>query len=404
MVWDSGAALGGFGGPDHEIDAARSSNDGSSWSQPFLVNTNATFDGSASDWYPTVRSGGSSKWSVAWQVPSMEVYSHSSDGGTTWSAPARVNAEGPYSGVDVGLATDGNSWLAAWSGNSGNDSDIFAAACDLTGPDVDGDGITDSCDNCPAVANSDQSDFDRDGVGLPCQFDPDHDGLSNLADNCPAQSNVSQLDSDSDGMGDACDPCVGSCPVDTDADTITDGPDNCRTIPNLNQLDGDTDGVGDSCDNCSTMANIGQLNTDNDAQGDACDDNDDNDAWPDVSDNCPTVATGWMVPAGDSDCDGYPSSAPVGVRAGEAAIGTDPNMKCPSTSVRNDEATDAWPPDMDDNQLVNLQDIGTFNMLIGARNGIDPRYTPRNDLNADNLINLQDLGQLNPFVGKRCVP
>jgi len=31
-------------------------------------------------------------------------------------------------------------------------------------PDADGDGVADSGDNCPAVANANQADLDRDGV------------------------------------------------------------------------------------------------------------------------------------------------------------------------------------------------------------------------------------------------
>jgi hypothetical protein len=57
--------------------------------------------------------------------------------------------------------------------------------------DGDGDGIGDSSDNCPAVANADQADVDGDGLGDAC-------------DNCPSVSNPSQADSDDDGTGDAC--------------------------------------------------------------------------------------------------------------------------------------------------------------------------------------------------------
>ncbi|MEO8444468.1 MAG: thrombospondin type 3 repeat-containing protein [Gammaproteobacteria bacterium] len=79
-------------------------------------------------------------------------------------------------------------------GNSGvyYDNIVFQS---LT-PDADGDGIADSVDNCPAVANSDQADTDGDARG-------------DLCDNCRLLANNSgagaQCDSDNDGFGNRCD-------------------------------------------------------------------------------------------------------------------------------------------------------------------------------------------------------
>jgi hypothetical protein len=70
--------------------------------------------------------------------------------------------------------------------------------------DVDADGIQDAFDNCPKLANQDQQDVDRNGVGDTCE-DFDRDGIINAKDNCPDQPNRDQLDSDGDGLGDACD-------------------------------------------------------------------------------------------------------------------------------------------------------------------------------------------------------
>jgi hypothetical protein len=60
-------------------------------------------------------------------------------------------------------------------------------------PDSDEDGVPDSQDNCPSVANPDQHDEDGDGLGDAC-------------DNCPGTPNAGQEDADGDGIGDACDP------------------------------------------------------------------------------------------------------------------------------------------------------------------------------------------------------
>ena len=84
------------------------------------------------------------------------------------------------------------------------------------GPDADGDGISDSLDNCdsdpnPADLKLDRSnpvqiDTDGDRRGDVCDVDDDGDGVADEADNCRLAANTGQEDADGDGRGDACDP------------------------------------------------------------------------------------------------------------------------------------------------------------------------------------------------------
>src|SRR5690606_31932280 len=71
--------------------------------------------------------------------------------------------------------------------------------------DIDGDGITNADDNCPANPNPDQSDIDGDGTGDECDSDKDGDKVLNQVDNCPDMVNPDQADIDGDGLGDICD-------------------------------------------------------------------------------------------------------------------------------------------------------------------------------------------------------
>ncbi len=74
----------------------------------------------------------------------------------------------------------------------------------LFNPDFDGDGVLDTQDLCPEIADATNADIDQNGLGDACE-DPDQDGLNSNRDNCPFEANRDQIDSDQDGAGDACD-------------------------------------------------------------------------------------------------------------------------------------------------------------------------------------------------------
>ncbi|SHI41662.1 choice-of-anchor B family protein [Algibacter luteus] len=72
--------------------------------------------------------------------------------------------------------------------------------------DTDNDGIEDSIDNCPLIANPNQEDDDDNGVGNTCDDnDDDDDGVLDVDDNCPLVANPDQDDDDNDGIGNLCD-------------------------------------------------------------------------------------------------------------------------------------------------------------------------------------------------------
>lgn len=184
--------------------------------------------------------------------------------------------------------------------------------------DSDGDGLVDSCDNCPVLSSPNQFDGDGDGVGDVCdscptdpsndvdldgvcgasdncpfvanptQADGDADGVGNACDNCALVANPGQGDEDGDAIGDACDACLGDPVNDPDTDGLCAAVDNCPTLANPSQADADADDVGDACDNCPATPNPQQQNLDLDVRGDACD-------------NCPAVSNPSQV---DSDADG----------------------------------------------------------------------------------------------------
>ncbi len=80
----------------------------------------------------------------------------------------------------------------------------------------------------------------------------------------------------------------------------------------------------------------------------------------------------------DTDCDGWKDSA-------ENIIGTDPSDDCPDGTW-----DDAWPPDINNDTVVDIFDVLMYRGKIGYCQP-DPGYDSRYDLNADGCVDIFDV-------------
>ena len=173
--------------------------------------------------------------------------------------------------------------------------------------------------------------------------DPDGDGVPDSVDNCPLVANPIQENSVHPGTpeGDHCD-------------------------------DPDGDLVFDIVDNCPNTSNPGQENADGDGWGDACETAD-----------CIAVATVWVTPPGDTDCDGWTT-------ADENFIGTDPGVNCGGDL--------AWPPDFDGSQSVDIFDVIVLEPPVFGSVAPGPPYEARFDLQPSGGIDIFDVLRMAPPV------
>ena len=308
--------------------------------------------------------------------------------------------------------------------------------------DNDGDGATDEADTgCQPFA-------DFDGDGFPNMAEELLGSDPNDAASTPEVTPIAGvcgdgLDNDLDGLVDAADPGCDLFP-DSDGDGFLDraevaagsDPENPASTPEVAPLPGAcSDGVDNDLDGLVDGADSGCGLTAGDGDGDGfadpieqhlgsdpasadstpehivlphtCDDGLDNDGDGAVD----FQDSGCLVldPDGDGDLnhedadddnDSYTD-------ADEGVIGTDPNDDCAITPDPNDEADDKWPPDFNDDQLINLVDL---NKILppplgswGASPGNpDPNgdgtddWSPRRDIVPDGVINLPDLNKTLP--------
>lgn len=165
--------------------------------------------------------------------------------------------EASYSVASVTIADHNGRYRVTIRDGIGNTAMSVAVQVIILEPsDTDGDGVPNAGDNCPAISNPDQLDFDNDGLGDACDGDADADGVMDIGDSCPytpiaeavnasgcSLAQLSELDSDEDGLDDATEAELGTDPdnADTDGDGISDGdevsagtsPTNASDLPLL---------------------------------------------------------------------------------------------------------------------------------------------------------------------------
>ena len=94
---------------------------------------------------------------------------------------------------------------------------VLIQACD-----DDNDGVDDVLDNCPLVANPDQSDLDADGKGDACDPDDDNDGVMDESDAFPFDP-TEWSDTDGDGVPNLVDDDIDGDGEPNESDDDIDG-------------------------------------------------------------------------------------------------------------------------------------------------------------------------------------
>ena len=121
----------------------------------------------------------------------------------------------------------------------------------------------------------------------------------------------------------------------------------------------------------------------------------DGDTIPDVID-----------PDDDDDSLGLTDTSELIFRdAVEFFVGTNQKVGCNATSAPYDEVDDTWPPDFNDDQIVNIFDVLALAPPVFFSVDGDAAYSRRFDLDMNGIINVFDVNRLAPpLFFSSCVP
>jgi len=192
VAWLSRNDLGGTGN-DGDIVAARSSDNGSTWTDPTPLNTNATTD-SGLDEAVFLAADRIGNWVAVWRSTSdiggnlsgvfdADIFvAYSADNGATWTNPALLNSKSATdtTGAEFEphiVADDMGNWIAVWDSNDnqdgtvGTDGDILNLH--FAFPDCNANGIGDGQD----IADATSADCNANGIPDSCEADSDGDGI-----------------------------------------------------------------------------------------------------------------------------------------------------------------------------------------------------------------------------------
>lgn len=142
-TWQVAEGLGGTLGADLDLVFAMSTDAGVSWSSPTAMNSTASTDTGA-DSRPRATTDGNGNWMVVWQSQDSlsgtvgtdddVLFALSEDDGSTWSVPLAVNSDASADNNDdrrPQVATDGNGiWMVTWTGGdpmgpAAGDGDVY---------------------------------------------------------------------------------------------------------------------------------------------------------------------------------------------------------------------------------------------------------------------------------------